>query len=534
MRSILHMAASGLFFILVVLHITALQRDLPLLRVQNNVFPFIRNRELFSVNTVVEIIAGALCFLYRGRNMADFCILSFIGLMLWYRLAFYFTSGTETEGCGCMGFLSKLLHLTPAQETKASFAVLGILALCGLPASIKGVRLLYSRTSVASKTCQVLIAILFSSIYASDAQSVQVKGNYSFHHCNAETGKPFTEEVNGLKQWGDFSFTAVITPTARKICVTNENRTVWTEILYDGTNTFTFVPYTPPFVSESEAQSNEVLVTVSKSPYYLPSVSDWACAYIPWLAYGLNPKLVSSNKAGLVEIPLPWENSRIKPLAHGWSWRLSSSTDGRFIDKCKVIRDSRLDRDHSEEFLRMDINYPENLKIKNAYIDSLEYRKSIRDGFVDFDYRVNKWFATNDFSVPVACQLDEFMYGYKFPAVKSKLSAEIVTTDVSESLSPPSDIQRKVEDYRYKQIQHSRIYKYAAYSLAPGEAWKGPEDASILNEVAEYLKHGPKYNYYDYNGKLISLWVLGAILLFTPLVFIWFKVINNKKQVKKL
>jgi thiol-disulfide isomerase/thioredoxin len=47
-----------------------------------------------------------------------------------------------------------------------------------------------------------------------------------------------------------------------------------------------------------------------------------------------------------------------------------------------------------------------------------------------------------------------------------------------------------VADYRYKRANEARIFKYAEYTLKPGDSWRSADDPALLAKAEEWLKHG--------------------------------------------
>lgn len=476
---------------------------------QNTVFPFLSNRDMYLIAALFEMGAGLCCLAFRGRDSVNTAILIFVGTMLWYRIAFNFTGG---EHCSCLGLLGKLIHVTKTQESVIPVLTLFILTLTTTPWLLRLCQGLFRRRHAAPL---LLCCLLFASDRAHAVQVTEIRGQYHYADYNPRTGILYTN------QQGDFHFIAILAPTWWRILVTNDiNPTLWSELRFDGTNTLTFCPYAPPFFTDEAARTNEVFVSITKSPYYLSAVSDWAFASIPWLTYGLDPAFVVPNKAGVVEIPLPWETSRIKPAAHGWDWKIVPSENGRFVAACLVLRRKQLDlASPSKELLRTELDYPSSIAQKNRCLDSLDYRHQIPDGFVETDYQCTDWFETNHSIFPLKAQIVRFSPSWKFPRQKSSLRAESVRVyEINASIFKQPPTAGIVNDYRYKKSNSSRIFRYAEYALQPGENWKSDMDPFLLLQANEWLKHGPRYDAFD-RGKNILMWVLGIIfLVITPAV----------------
>lgn len=523
----LHLLAALALVVLALMKAVALVNNPPAGFLQSTVFPFMKNVVLYWASIVLDVAAAAICVKQRGRDGADFSLLLFAGLMLWYKSAVYFTGGSE-QGSGCLGALTSFPGLTESQENDASLGVLILLVFCTLPrvssAAADAFRLARRSTAVLS-----LLYLLGGSALG---ETVEIRGTYRYQNYNAETGKPFTNAIGGIRQWGEFTFEVLLTRKGFQISVTNsEDAGLWTQLVFDGTNMFTMAPYEPPFVLPGETRSNTIFATVSKGNLYLPYVGDWARAAIPWITYALRPSEARTNQSGLVDIPLPWETPRRKLLAYGWRWEIVPATDSRFIAYCRIVRDVRLDFPQSAELLRPEFNYPEDITAKNLRLASLRDRKQIRAGFVDTIYECKEWYKTNGLTLPVRSEFIRFLSGYQFPPMRATLTAlKIHLRQEDLPLNLETGTLRVVQDYRYKRIGNGRIFRYGEYTLTPGQSWKGPNEPELLQQAEHHLKYGKKYRHYDYSFRLFSAWALGVVVLISPLVLAWVRSRNKQHQ----
>jgi hypothetical protein len=111
----------------------------------------------------------------------------------------------------------------------------------------------------------------------SNTQTIYVQGRYQYE----DVPRGGTNEMLDSEHYGS---SAILDGEKWKISVTNLSDTsMWSELDYDGTNTYAFNPCYPPFVSGAKTLSNGMFVTISPSPCFLPSVSDWTESFIPWL-----------------------------------------------------------------------------------------------------------------------------------------------------------------------------------------------------------------------------------------------------------
>lgn len=52
-----------------------------------------KNTALYWASIMLDVATAAICLKLRGRDGADFSLLLFTSLMLWYKFAVYFTGG---------------------------------------------------------------------------------------------------------------------------------------------------------------------------------------------------------------------------------------------------------------------------------------------------------------------------------------------------------------------------------------------------------------------------------------------------------
>jgi hypothetical protein len=109
----LHCLSAILLLVLAAAHFSDLKSSRIAHDLNNTVFPFLTNRTVYFMAGAFEVAAGLLCVRYRGRDLANIVILTFVATMLWYRWAFDLTGGTR---CGCLGILGRMLHLSSGQE----------------------------------------------------------------------------------------------------------------------------------------------------------------------------------------------------------------------------------------------------------------------------------------------------------------------------------------------------------------------------------------------------------------------------------
>ena len=113
LKSALHLTAGVLLLGYAVSHVGFLTIPDFEHNLRNTVFPFLTNRTLYVLACVLETFTGFICIIFRGKDRINVVILTFIGMMSWYRWAFYYTGGSS---CSCLGLFGTLFHLTQTQE----------------------------------------------------------------------------------------------------------------------------------------------------------------------------------------------------------------------------------------------------------------------------------------------------------------------------------------------------------------------------------------------------------------------------------
>jgi len=347
-------------------------------------------------------------------------------------------------------------------------------------------------------------------------QVIEVRGKYEVVTRNPASGKSQSERPLCV------GFVVTLYGDAWQIAATNvDDKTDWAILVYEGTNTFRLVPYAK-HIAVPRPESNLVYAAISSSPIYVPSVFDFLSLYMPWLTYGLSPRNVRTNKGGVIELPRPWTIARNDPLAFGFRWDIKPSADGRFVSECKVIRDTSLDLDENDEFLRPELEYPLSLAHMAEYRMALGVRKEIPNGFVNALYRCTMWYETNSMLIPFGSELK--LYSSRFPlepvkVVKLVAESIIVRTGEVREILPTVDGPTLVYDYRYRKATKKRIFNYAEYTLEPGEGWKSDSDPVLLAQVEYYLKHGPKRILGIRERRALARWVLVMVGV-APIIFV--------------
>jgi thiol-disulfide isomerase/thioredoxin len=294
------------------------------------------------------------------------------------------------------------------------------------------------------------------------------------------------------------TFVAKLSGSAWSISVTNVERGVtwWAQRFYDGTNTYVLLPSGGSFWYTNAPKTNLHRATISPSPVALTFDADPLGASLVSITYGLSPHSFRTNQTGLIEMPLPWTLVRDNPNAYGFKWVIHASEGGRFLQDFAVFREKGLDLPERDELLRPQVDYPETLPIYQDYMRELRYRKASPQGYRRAQYACTGWYQTNNLMLPKAAKLEVYL-----PPVDGSLPGRIFNlqaTEVAlragtERVLPKIAVETAVADYRYKRVNEARIFKYAEYTLKPGDSWRSADDPALLAKAEEWLKHGQEY-----------------------------------------
>lgn len=488
------------------------------LRLQNIVFTMLTDWEVYLMAAIFEIIVGVSCLLFRGTSLINYIIIIFVGLVLWYRWAFFFSGGVH---CNCLGYIGRLFHVGKTAEKILPVSALIMLIFTAAPYFFRIVKGHFRYTVKV-----FIILSLFMPRMGLAVQSLQVDGEYNAANYNPSSTSPQLYEGTQIHA----TFEAKISDQGWFISVSNIYSGETSQLWFDGTNTFTLNKMQLGINS-----ATQIVATVSPRTYYIPGNQDYINISIPWLVYGLSPRFISTNDQGLVEIPLPWLIPRYHPDAFGYKWLFTPSNDGRFISEAKIIRDQSLDVSTNQEMLRPDLIYPDNVAWRNKYYIDIDTRSDIPTGFMAADYKSEQWYHTNGWSVPMDAKVEFFWPDFKLYTnawLKGSLTVhQIKLFDHPVEFPQPIDTT-KVIDFRYRQFDGVHLYRSAIYTLEGGEPWKSGNDPVLLAQANNYLKHAPRYDDLSLGfGKRIIVWlVFVVLLLIPPAVMLYIRKINKKKR----
>ena len=129
---------------------------------------------------------------------------------------------------------------------------------------------------------------------------------------------------------------------------------------------------------------------------------------------------------------------------------------------------------------------------------------------------------------PTASKLEVFWYdpgrgAAPFPRKIVTLTAtNVVVHEGRRDLLPNVKVQTAIQDYRYKRASTERIFKYADYTLSPGDTWKTDKDPVLLAAAKNHLQHGRKYAVWANRGRQWVIWLLLPLIL-APAVVLYLK-----------
>ncbi len=517
-----HSFAAVLLILYALSHFGFLTLRDPSFELRSTVFPFITNWSLYFFAAIAELLTGFLCWRLRGQHSANVLILSFVSIMLFYRWAFIFTGGSE---CGCLGLLGILLHVNKAHEKMISNGTLVLLGLTTAPWLWRLVRGLVNRLN---RTTVSVAFLCFICRMASADQTLEIHGEIDTAEHNPRTGLVYSNQ-----QWRAF-FGIVISGDEISINMTNLNNPGWwRRYIYDGTNAYSIVPFETGAMDPHGVPIG-ILATIEPSGLYLSPNPDDMGGSVLWLAFGLRPTLVQSNRFGVLEIPLGGSSTRHNPSDFGWKWIVQFSTNGKFVSSCSIVRETKLDLPDKRAFLRFDMDYPESLGEYNKYEDSLRAKNSIPQGFLFGKYTCLQWYTTNGLSIPLKSEMDVNLASFHtwphFWRVSDIKVSDVRLYNASDELLPKITASMVVHDYRYKKSNQTRIFKFAQYKLTPGESWKPDNDPTLLSTANDWLKHGRKYDDFGQTSKSVLVWSVFVMLVLAPIAAILLDKRQKQKQ----
>jgi hypothetical protein len=529
-----HYFAGSLLLIFAVSHFLMLGVQLPEQVSISTVFPFLTHWTLTLLAGILELAVAAVCLKSAGANRANWAISTFLFVIFWYRWALAYTGGANPS-CGCGGILGRALHLSKAQEHALPIIVLVLLVLTIVPWLFCNLIVIagrYLSKPAAMSGKAAVFGFLFFGCCAYGQNTLSVSGTYVvYHHIYYTASSTYALNSNDTRH---VAFTCTISGQSRSIVVTNldsktvgfGSRTPWESVVYDGTNTYTFVP------DSEAAKGYAVYTTISPGQLFVRDFDEYLDFFVIWMAYGLCPTNLPPPTDGMLELPIPWCNSRNSPFSHGFEWKITPSPDGVFASESRVCRNTNLDLSSAEEMLRPDVVGPVTLAERNHWIEQLQYRS--------YDYQntsvvavcaVKGWGQTNQIMIPMVSELSlgkrlESTDGRFGSATEPGIKAYINATNITvcrgvESLLPAVTQPTFVRDYRSRKEDPAGggISYRTEYMLNPGDSWNDP---AILHKADRSRMFFPA----DFGTTAASkrarfVWLLLALALVPMLVIIF-------------
>lgn len=522
--SILHIFAGLVLIMFAVSHFAFLSMPDNSHASLNSVFPFLTNGKLYFIAGIFEAIIGASCLAFNGSDRTNVLILSFVTVILWYRIAFYLMGGNQ---CGCLGLLGRLFHVGKWQEIAIPYLALLSLVTATTPWLFRHFKKFRGSTAISS----TLLAFIFlqptQSVFG--GLTIHISGEINSDCYNPKSGAIYTDDSVRA------DFKVKISDSDWSISVTNRaDNTRWEKLVWNGTNLYLFQPNKYYYAHEKKL-AEATLITVSPSPVYFSlDGEDPTGLNVVWLAYGFSPVAASTNQDGVVALPLSWRGGRNSLGAYGYRWSLGEWAGWRFLNTLEVVRDHSLDLAAEQELLRSGMDYPENLVTFNLRNQDLRHRLEIPDGFVEATYNCTSWLQTNSVAIPLISEFKRYSPPFQGsthekPFYIAKLVAKTVSvSDEAARLLPmqADESHSVVRDYRYKKMNDTRIFKYAEYELRKGDNWKSANDPELLAKQRAWLKHGKKYRDFS-NGKSVLSWLILGLIVVPVAVMMWKKQKNK-------
>ncbi len=498
----------------------------------NTVFPFATNWTIFLLAGFFELLISVTCLRYRGRDQANAGLFGFVLVMVWYRWALGFTGGERT--CHCLGILGQALHLSKTEEKVIPILVLCLFSLMVIPWAVRTVAETFyaCRKRIIGRAAAFTILFSLVSLNSYAESAIRIAGQYNAYYYNPLTGDVHTNRTRHA------AFTVILSGKQRSIFVTNTavegegKLTPWEGVVFDGTNTYTFLPE----YRSGRGTRYPVKVTVSPGPLFIRDFDEWLDIEVPWMTYGLNPRDVPTNDMGIVEIPLPWYDQRHNPSAYGDEWKIVASGDERFMSYCEMVGNTNLDLTLEKELLRPTLNYPASLGTRNRYAELIGLRRDqIPQGFVEARYKCDRWLETNGFTVPMASEFARYVnvWATNHFGFTAELKASSVSVQPgSRSLLADPTAKTFVADYRYRREDGNRVSPSVEYVVGNGDSWKSAEDPELLRLSKLGSAEAADLSYASDRKRSHLAWLVLAVLSFPLLLKLGVYKNNTETQSK--
>jgi hypothetical protein len=419
-----------------------------------------------------------------------------------------------------LGLLGRLLHVSKIEEKRLPIIALILLCFSTVPWLYRKGKSLFKP---ATQTLLLIVLLVALPQFLRADAATEIEGILNASRYNAILGTPFSNTTVKV------GFVTIISNDKWKICVTNlENKAWWGQISCDGTNIYTLNPEGDLWLDE-QPSTDRIFSTVSPAPLYVAPVDDTLGLATLYVTYALSPKQMTPGEHGVLQMSLPWVLGRSSPRANGFRWIIATHTNAPFTDSFLIVRDKSTDLEGNKELLRPEVDFPHEVGVRDAYLQSLDYRKSIPNGYTQAVFACTASYSTNNKYIPRNSELKYYLYGgtakhpYKFPIYQAYLRATNLTFLDGFEFSPnPPDVPARVHDYRFKKLANSRLFDYADYTLKAGETWRSPDDKVLLQQREYYLKHGPRI-FAFMTRKVILVWLLFALIAAPVIIMLIFR-----------
>jgi len=379
-----------------------------------------------------------------------------------------------------------------------------------------------------TRRLMVLLIILgctpISAVFAAEEQGIEVQGYYLVKPFSPRSGKLHVEDVETN------TFCATLWNNAYILSLTGAclGNVWWAKFVYDGSNNY-YMTSLPALRNGKTVLQKKIQVEISPRAHAIVGYKIFGVQW-PWLVYCLSPNLLPPGETKICRTP--FVGIRDDPeLLYGWKWEITWSSCGRFPASLRKVRDKTLDLDWRQELAREEFDYPETVEEWNNFFRHLERRHLVPNGHVFTEYKCVNWLHTNGLDIPVEGVFRVTWYSFS-PLVVYKWPATIVELRAtSVRIVPPIDTvtvgvcpaPAVVYDYRYRRARNDRIFKYATYTLKPGEPFRSANDPKLLAQAERHLKRGRKYYEVPVTGKHKVLWAVAVVLAIPPVVYLLYQ-----------
>lgn len=446
------------------------------------VFPFLKNRYIYTLAGVLELAIGVACLLYRRDRRPAVAVWFFISLMIWYRVGIDFLGGESA--CNCLGILGKLLGISKRAEQVIPIVTLATLGLLNLPwrqivNHIKGRR-------IVAVSCSIVIAAVVGS-HTAEASGILVEGKLRARAFNP------TKATEYAFMRANSSFRALLVGTTYDIEITNNDVKLWTvRFVYDGSNALITAPADGDYYRTRTPSGKRFSAILSKEPVPALNTHDVFGLSVLWMVLCYPTHVAAGQLQNHSEIPLLWLIPRRSAVAYGYRWDADLADDHN-AKSIQILRSSALDLDPVGEAMRPNLIIRDTVAAKNELTLALNVRRQQSDGFSVADLRVSGWESVvGGRQMPKNAQLqlalgESQTHKHFWRIYAFEIDRVSPAPDATVSLPQITGVTH-VEDFRFAEKRGDHVYKASTYDLSPGASWPAHYDSQQVALREEYFK----------------------------------------------